>query len=236
MGDALGTPSALAYVRQRLAERVGTLSRDAGREVGERSARLERTEERIRGLITMQADGDRSPMVAQMRADLEANAEQERDAIGDLRELASAPIRLPPVDLLTERVFSLRALAEPTDIQRARTALRSYFKGGSDALRAWAGRALSTSGCAGAMCTLDNGIVMPSWPKREASTQPRSWGIAETAQRRLVQTTQGAMAQASVVGEDAVPKAAACKELKPLAWRRRGLKTAGSQRSARGFR
>jgi site-specific DNA recombinase len=131
VSDALGTPSALAYVRQRLAERVGTLSRDAGREVGERSARLERTEERIRGLITMQAEGDRSPMVAQMRADLEANAEQERAAISDLRELASAPIRLPPVDLLTERVFSLRALAESADVQRARTALRSYFKGGT---------------------------------------------------------------------------------------------------------
>ncbi|HVW28088.1 MAG TPA: hypothetical protein VHC69_22145 [Polyangiaceae bacterium] len=109
VSDALATPKAIAYVRQRLAERAGSLSRDASRELAESSARLERTEERIRGLITMQADGDRSPMVAQMRADLEAQATHERAAIADLRALVSAPIHLPPVDLLTERVLSLRA-------------------------------------------------------------------------------------------------------------------------------
>jgi hypothetical protein len=79
----------------------------------------------------MQAEGDRSPMVAQMRADLEAQASQERAAIADLRAAASGPIRLPPVDLLTERVLSLRALSESTDVQSARTALQSYFKGGT---------------------------------------------------------------------------------------------------------
>ncbi len=131
ISEALATPKAIAYVRQRLAERAGSASRNAGRELTERSARLERTEERIRGLITMQADGDRSPMVAQMRADLEAQAAQERTAIADLRSLASAPIRLPPIDLLTERVLSLRALTESTDVQSARSALRSYFKDGT---------------------------------------------------------------------------------------------------------
>ncbi len=45
--------------------------------------------------------------------------------------MASAPIRLPPVDLLTERVFALRALSDSPDIQSARTALRSYFKDGT---------------------------------------------------------------------------------------------------------
>jgi hypothetical protein len=107
------------------------LSRDAGRELSERSARLERTEERVRGLITMQADGDRSPMVARMRGDLEVQAEQERAAMADLRALATGPIRLPPVDLLTERVFQLRALTESSDVQGARSALRTYFKGGT---------------------------------------------------------------------------------------------------------
>ena len=126
VSEALATPNAIAYVRQRLAERAGALSRDAGRDVTERSARLERTEERVRGLITMQAEGDRSPMVAEMRADLEAQAAQDRAAIADLRAMASAPIRLPPVDLLTDRVFALRALAESRDVQSARTALRSY--------------------------------------------------------------------------------------------------------------
>jgi hypothetical protein len=131
IGQALASPKAIAYVRQRLAERVGSHARDAGRELAERSARLGRTEERIRGLITMQADGDRSPMVAEMRRDLEAQASQERAAIADLRTLANEPIRLPPVDLLTERVFGLRALTESPDVQSAREALRRYFKGGT---------------------------------------------------------------------------------------------------------
>ncbi len=131
LSEALATPKAIAYVRQRLAERAGSVSRDASRELAERTARLERTEERIRGIITMQADGDRSPMVAQMRADLEAQAAQERTAIADLRTLSSAPIRLPPLDLLTERVLSLRALTESKDMQSARTALRTYFKDGT---------------------------------------------------------------------------------------------------------
>ncbi len=131
VSDALATPKAIAYVRQRFAERLGSLSRDADREVGERSARLERTEERIRGLITMQAEGDRSPMVAQMRADLEAQADQERAALDDLRTVNSVPIRLPPVDLLTERVLQLRALAESSDVHGARAALRSYVRDGT---------------------------------------------------------------------------------------------------------
>lgn len=131
MRHALETPSAIAYVRQRFAERVGAISRDASRELAERSARLERTEERIRGIILMQADGDRSPMVAQMRHDLEAQAADERSAVAELRTQTSAPIRLPPLDLLTERVFALRALAESDDVQIARAALQRYFQGGT---------------------------------------------------------------------------------------------------------
>jgi hypothetical protein len=55
----------------------------------------------------------------------------ERAAMADLRALATSPIRLPPVDLLTERVFHLRALTESPDVQSARTALRTYFKDGT---------------------------------------------------------------------------------------------------------
>jgi hypothetical protein len=79
----------------------------------------------------MQAEGDRSPMVAQMRRDLEAQASDERSAIDDVRSRADAPIRLPPIDLLTERVFQLRALVESEDVQRARTTLQGYFQGGA---------------------------------------------------------------------------------------------------------
>lgn len=55
----------------------------------------------------------------------------DRAAIAGLRAEAEAPIRLPPVDLLTERVFQLRALAESSDVQSARAALKGYLKGGT---------------------------------------------------------------------------------------------------------
>jgi hypothetical protein len=68
IGAAIASPAAVAHIRRRLAERLGTFSRDISAELHERTARLKRVEERVRGLIVMQADGDRSPMVAQMRA------------------------------------------------------------------------------------------------------------------------------------------------------------------------
>jgi site-specific DNA recombinase len=130
VGRALATPEAAAYVRHRIAERAGALARNAGRELAERTARLERVEERVRGLILMQAEGDRSGMVAELRTDLEAQADQERAAIAELRDLAEAPIRLPPADVITQRVFALRGLADSPNIQGARAALRRYFKNG----------------------------------------------------------------------------------------------------------
>ncbi len=78
----------------------------------------------------MQAEGDRSPMVAQMRADFESQAQAELAAIDELRSQAYAPIRLPPADLITERVLALRALTESSDVDGARAALRRYLKGG----------------------------------------------------------------------------------------------------------
>jgi hypothetical protein len=78
-------------VGHRLAERLGSFSRDIATELEERTARLKRVEERVRGLILMQAEGDRSPMVGQMRADFEAQAQAERAAV----EGASVASRRP---------------------------------------------------------------------------------------------------------------------------------------------
>ncbi|HEY6725108.1 MAG TPA: recombinase family protein [Polyangiaceae bacterium] len=127
---AIASPAAAAHVRRRIAERMGSLGREASAELEQRKARLKRIEERIRGLILMQADGDRSPMVAEMRADFEAQARAERVAIDDLRAQADEPIRLPPVELITERVLGLKALTESDDVEGARAALRAYLKGG----------------------------------------------------------------------------------------------------------
>ena len=66
-----------------------------------------------------------------MRRDLEVQAQDERSVIADLSAQAKAPIRLPPVDRLTERVFQLRALAKSQDVQAARTTLQGYFQGGA---------------------------------------------------------------------------------------------------------
>jgi len=134
ISQAIATPKAAEYVRRRLVEQAGALSRDAGRELEDRTARLARVTERIRGLIAMQADGDRSPMVAERRVDLGAQAQQERVAIQELRAVTDAPIRLPPVAILTERVLQLRTFAAASNIQGAREALRRYLKGGEISL------------------------------------------------------------------------------------------------------
>ena len=130
IGGAIASPEAIDYVRRRLAERLGSFSRDVGVELKDRAARLKRVEERVRGLIVMQAEGDRSPMVAQMRADFESQAQTERAALDELRSQADAPIQLPPADLITQRVLALRALTESSDVHGARAALRRYLKGG----------------------------------------------------------------------------------------------------------
>jgi site-specific DNA recombinase len=130
ISSAVASPDAADHIRHRLAERLGSFSRDISTELGERTARLKRVEERVRGLIVMQAEGDRSSMVGQMRADFEAQAQAERAALADLRAQADAPIRLPPVDLITERVLALRALTESPDVEGARATLRRYLKGG----------------------------------------------------------------------------------------------------------
>jgi len=93
---AIASPAAAAHVRRRIAERMGSLAREADAELQERTARLQRLEERIRGLIVMQAEGDRSPMVAELRADFEAQARTERVALEDLRAQADEPIQAPP--------------------------------------------------------------------------------------------------------------------------------------------
>jgi hypothetical protein len=96
-------------------------------------------EERIRGLIVMQAEGYRSTMVAEMRADFEAHADAERTAIADLRARADMPIRLPPGDVITRRVLGVRALAESPDVAGARAQLHRHFKGGQITLTPDAG-------------------------------------------------------------------------------------------------
>lgn len=138
--DALSTPEAVAYIRKRISERLGAIAREVDTELAEREARLARVEERIRGIIVMQAEGDRSPMVAEMRRDFEAQAATERAAVAELRARTEAPIRLPNVGDIAARVQGLDALAEPGNVDAARDALRRYLKGGAITCSAEGGR------------------------------------------------------------------------------------------------
>jgi len=114
-----------------LAERLGDISRQIDADLTERTARLERTEERIRDIIAMQIDGDRSPHVAQMRKDLETQAASESASVDALRARASAPLELPTVQGLADRVQQLNALLDGGPVEPRREALRRYLKGGS---------------------------------------------------------------------------------------------------------
>ncbi len=95
IGDALWNPGALEHIRAHVAGRLGELSRALDGEAKERRARLARTEERIRSIALMQIDGDRSPYLADMRRDFEAQAVADRGALAELEARAREPLRLP---------------------------------------------------------------------------------------------------------------------------------------------
>jgi site-specific DNA recombinase len=126
----LTTRGNIDHVRQRLAEKLGELGRTARKDIEERSSRLSRTEQRVRGLILMQAEGDRSQGVADLRRDLEAQAVQERAEIDGLRGVLRAPTRLPSPDEIVERYLDLERYFELEPVT-GRETLRRLIKGGT---------------------------------------------------------------------------------------------------------
>lgn len=127
--EQLVTPNAIDYLRKRIAGRLGALARDANRELDERRARLDRTEQRIAGLVTFLADGDRSEYVVSALRDLEAQAVAEKREIAAILARAKTPVRLPTADQILERALDLeRVLA--ADPVRAREALRRLLVDG----------------------------------------------------------------------------------------------------------
>ncbi len=123
------TPVAIEYLRKRIAASLGALARNANREIDERRARLERTEQRIAGLVTFLADGDRSDYVVSALRDLEAQALAEKREIAAIVAHAKTPVRLPTADQIFERALDLeRTLA--ADPVRAPEALRRLLVDG----------------------------------------------------------------------------------------------------------
>lgn len=128
--EALIKPDRVAFVRKRIAERLGEMSRERNAELDERRARLERTEEKIRGLVEFIATGDKSEYIVSTLHDLEAQAKQEKAAIANIERDAATPIRLPTPEEVLRRVFDLEAhLRDDPTVGREK--LRRLLKGGT---------------------------------------------------------------------------------------------------------
>jgi site-specific DNA recombinase len=134
ISDTLWNPAALEHIRSHVAERLGEFSRALDVELAGCRARLARQEQRIRGIIAMQVEGDRSPYVAETRRDFEAQALTERATIAQLEACTSQPLRLPsPQELAEDGILALDALhaAAGDDVPLAREQLRRALKGGT---------------------------------------------------------------------------------------------------------
>jgi hypothetical protein len=75
---AIATPEAAAYIRKRIAERLGQLSRETDTELAERTARFARVEERIRGIIVMSSTATSRPLAKHSVATCTANRSSAR--------------------------------------------------------------------------------------------------------------------------------------------------------------
>lgn len=129
MHRMLATDEGVAYVRDRLTERLGTQTHEAHADLAARRERLARTCQRIDRLTDIIADGERSEALLQKLHDLEAQARDERVKVAALDKQAREPARLPSVEQVMARVFDLEARLTQ-DPLRGREELRNYFRGG----------------------------------------------------------------------------------------------------------
>jgi site-specific DNA recombinase len=128
MRELLTSPKEVAFIRKAAAELLGDMSRKVNAEIGERRQRLERTEQRIAGLVRFIADGDHSDYVRTTLKDLEAQANTEKRAIAELLKRGSAVVSLPSPEQTVEHAlrFEELLLKDPT---RGREELRRMFEG-----------------------------------------------------------------------------------------------------------
>ena len=125
----LTSPDAIAYARKRIAERLGTFSRDRDREHREHRARLEKVELQIEKLVDFVAEGTGSKAVAERLEILEREAVAERKELAVLGTRQLAPIRLPTPDEMMTVVLDLeRRLV--TDVTNGREELKRVFRDG----------------------------------------------------------------------------------------------------------
>ena len=125
--ESLTTPKEVAFMRKAVAELLGETNRKVNAELEERRGRLQRTEQRIAGLVRFIADGDHSDYVRTTLLDLEAQAKTEKRAIAEIVGRASAAVRLPSPEETVERAFQFEKMLLEDPVA-GREELRLLFK------------------------------------------------------------------------------------------------------------
>lgn len=125
--EQIQSPKRIAEVRKTIAERLRDYSKGMDAELKDHRDRLKRTEERIKGLVSFIADGDRSEYVVSTLRDLEVQAKADCAAIDRLHREAQEPLRLPSIDEITSAVLRLDALLTG-DPGPARERLRRWLR------------------------------------------------------------------------------------------------------------
>jgi len=126
----LQSKEGIEYVRKQMAERLRNWSRTVDGDLAERRERLQRNEDRIKGLVRFIENGDHSDYVVANLRDLEAQAKSDQAAIERLQRAAREPQRLPSLSEITRSVFDLdRLLTGKVDPARVR--LRRWLKDGA---------------------------------------------------------------------------------------------------------
>jgi hypothetical protein len=177
----------LAYARKLVAEHLGGRGAARERARSERRARLERTEARLSKLVGDIADGLPWRTVESKLKDLEAQAEDERQALADLEREEQIPVRLPSPQEIEQRVFDLYAnlAADPS---AGREALRQLFKDGKVYLRKDTDGVLlaQTELLPLAVVLAEKAIAAPSGSPRAAIYGCRSGGTISSANNAIL--------------------------------------------------
>ena len=132
--EILTSPREILELRHAITEKLKKLSNARDRELRERLARLEATEQKIRALVEALSQGIRSDYVKQSLQALEAEAATEKKAIAALKHSALEALVLPHPSILVARALSLEDMFK-RDPVAGREALRHLLGGGTISLR-----------------------------------------------------------------------------------------------------
>lgn len=126
----LVSPEGVQQIRKNIAKELGEKTRSLETQMTERRERLQRTEQKIKGLIDFIATGDKSEYVISTMRDLEAYARTEKAEIEALIDESREPIALPSIEELIALSTDAKQMME-TDVDRGREALRRFLADGT---------------------------------------------------------------------------------------------------------